>query len=134
MVCPVRFEMQNDKMIAVDQARQVSKEITCLGWQPVLDNGDGIAIDQDGHSWQIGVSQLSALKTLADRMGVPNNLPIWEGNNGFNPAVMDRNGSMESLSSLTDKIFDMIDRNQNGVISKREFEAALQSNVIESFH
>merc|ERR1712137_927269 len=34
MVCPIRFAVQDAKLIAVDEARQVTKDITCLGWQP----------------------------------------------------------------------------------------------------
>mmetsp|Transcript_74195 Transcript_74195/g.221405 ORF Transcript_74195/g.221405 Transcript_74195/m.221405 type:complete len:98 (+) Transcript_74195:1-294(+) len=54
------------------------------------------------------------------------------GSMAMSPAMAAMFGGMLKAGSITDDVFNMVDRNQDGVISRSEFRGALKGNIINA--
>mmetsp|Transcript_89886 Transcript_89886/g.201205 ORF Transcript_89886/g.201205 Transcript_89886/m.201205 type:complete len:139 (-) Transcript_89886:206-622(-) len=58
--------------------------------------------------------------------------PAGSGSMAMSPAMAAMFGGMLKAGSITDDVFNMVDRNQDGVISRSEFRGALKGNIINA--
>merc|ERR1712241_421322 len=72
----------------------------------------------------------SAVGTIAMPIGTMGGVPLVGGTMPMGGLPMQ--GGMLKAGSITDDVFNMVDRNQDGVISRSEFRGALKGNVISA--